>query len=297
MLLNPYEYQLEGVRYALDHQRCIFGDQPGLGKTLQAICTVVKAHKEAHIYGDTFPVLVICPAALKVNWQREFKKFAGINAVILDDKNRDCWERLYELRRSDGDSYAPVFITNYESLKKFFVTGIKDHARMTLRSIVFDERVKLFKSVIIDESHNLRNGAKGSRYRNIKQLIDRQDSNVLLLTATPYNKDFSDLANQLRLFIDEDQDLGMRPETYIRNLGGERQFMQAHSETFIRSIAAFDKSDCVEDWNELMKLFLVRRTRTFIRRIMPGQTLKTDGAIWNFPTKLALISPTVFQRR
>ena len=32
MLLNPYSYQLEGVRYALDNKRCIFGDQPGLGK-------------------------------------------------------------------------------------------------------------------------------------------------------------------------------------------------------------------------------------------------------------------------
>ena len=130
MLLNPYEYQLEGVRYALDHKRCIFGDQPGLGKTLQAICSVVKAHKEAAVYGDSFPVLVICPAALKVNWQREFKKFAGINAVILDDKNRDSWHRFYELRRGDGDPYAPVFITNYESLKKFFVSDVKDHARM-----------------------------------------------------------------------------------------------------------------------------------------------------------------------
>ena len=47
MLLQPYEYQLEGVQYAIEHKRCFFGDQPGLGKTLQAICAVVKAHKEA----------------------------------------------------------------------------------------------------------------------------------------------------------------------------------------------------------------------------------------------------------
>ena len=67
MLLQPYEYQLEGVQYAIEHKRCFFGDQPGLGKTLQAICAVVKTHREAPIYGESFPVLVICPAALKVN--------------------------------------------------------------------------------------------------------------------------------------------------------------------------------------------------------------------------------------
>ena len=136
---------------------------------------------------------------------------------------------------------------------------------MSMAKPIDVDNARYYRLIIIDESHNLRNGAKGSRYRNIKQLIDRQDSNVLLLTATPYNKDFSDLANQLRLFIDEDQDLGMRPEAYIKELKGERQFMQKHNETFIRSIAAFDKSSHVEDWNELMKLFLVRRTRTFIK--------------------------------
>ncbi|MCH5346310.1 MAG: helicase, partial [Muribaculaceae bacterium] len=127
------------------------------------------------------------------------------------------------------------------------------------------DNARYYRLIIIDESHNLRNGAKGTRYRNIKALIDHQDSNVLLLTATPYNKDFSDLVNQLRLFIPDDRDLGIRPEAYIRQLGGEREFLQTHNEIFIRSVAAFAKSDCVEDWNELMKLFLVRRTRTFIK--------------------------------
>lgn len=136
---------------------------------------------------------------------------------------------------------------------------------MSMAKPIDVDNARYYRLIIIDESHNLRNGAKGTRYKNIKALIDRQDSNVLLLTATPYNKHFSDLANQLKLFISDDQDLGVRPEAYIRTLGGERQFMQAHSETFIRSVSAFEKSPCVEDWNELMKLFLVRRTRTFIK--------------------------------
>lgn len=87
---------------------------------------------------------------------------------------------------------------------------------------------------------------------------------MLLLTATPYNKDYRDLSSQLRLFLDDDLDLGIRPEAYLREIGGERKYAEMH-EGFIRSIKAFEHSYCQEDWQELMKLFLVRRTRTFIK--------------------------------
>lgn len=197
MLLNPYPYQLEGVRYALDHQRCIFGDQPGLGKTLQAICSVVKAHKEAAIYGESFPVLVICPAALKVNWQREFKKFAGVSAIILDDSNRDRWHRFWELKRPDGEALTPVFIVNYESLKKFFVRRIKTTTRFTLASIEFDERIKLFKSIIIDESHK----CKSSKTQQSKYVegICKGKRWVFALTGTPVVNNNTDLIQQLKI--------------------------------------------------------------------------------------------------
>lgn len=131
------------------------------------------------------------------------------------------------------------------------------------KTIDLDES-RHYRLVIIDESHNLRNG--GKRYQNIRALIERQGCKVLLLTATPYNKEYKDLSTQLRLFLNEDQDLGIRPEEYIRSLGGERAFAERHPDIFIRSIKAFEQSTYIEDWNELMKLFLVRRTRSFIKR-------------------------------
>ncbi|MCS7313032.1 MAG: phospholipase D-like domain-containing protein, partial [Acidobacteria bacterium] len=67
-----------------------------------------------------------------------------------------------------------------------------------------------YRLLIIDESHNLRN-REGKRYRAIQECIERNEPRVLLVTATPYNKHFEDLSNQLRLFLDEDQDLRMRP--------------------------------------------------------------------------------------
>ncbi len=135
---------------------------------------------------------------------------------------------------------------------------------MSMAKQIDVDNARYYRLIIVDESHNLRN-PQGRRYHNIKDLIQKQDSKVLLLTATPYNKDFTDLGAQLRLFVGEDLDLGIRPEEYIRSLGGERAFMQKHSEIPIRSIAAFEKSTSTEDWSELMKLFLVRRTRTFIK--------------------------------
>lgn len=208
---TPYSYQLEGVRYALDNKRCIFGDQPGLGKTLQAICAVVKAHKEAMTYGESFPVLVICPAALKVNWKREFKKFAGIEACILDDSNRASWEKFWQLKRPDGEALCPVFITNYESLKKFFVVKIKNSSRFTLSSIVFDERVSVFKSIIIDESHK----CKSSKTQQSKFVegICRGKKWIFALTGTPVVNNNTDLIQQLKI-------LGR-----LDDFGGYKQFV------------------------------------------------------------------------
>lgn len=220
MLLAPYRYQLEGVRYALDHKRCIFGDQPGLGKTLQAICAVVKAHKEVERYGETFPALVICPATLKVNWQREFKKFAGINAVILDDSNRNNWHRYFEMTLPDGEPLAPVFIVNYESLKKFLVKEIKASSRFTLRSIRFDERVSLFKSVIIDESHK----CKSSKTQQSKFVegICKGKQWVFALTGTPVVNNNTDLIQQLKI-LDRLEDFGGYNKFVARFCDGPRQ--------------------------------------------------------------------------
>lgn len=197
MLLQPYQYQLEGVRYAIDNKRCIFGDQPGLGKTLQAICTVVKAHKEAAIYGESFPILVICPAALKVNWQREFKKFAGMNAIILDDNNRQSWQSFYECKKHDGSPLCEVFITNYESLKKYFVKRVSEGNKLTMKGIMFDERIKLFKSVIIDESHK----CKSSKTQQAKFVegICKGKRYVFALTGTPVVNNNTDLIQQLKI--------------------------------------------------------------------------------------------------
>ena len=189
LLLEPYEYQKEGIAYALRHKRCILGDQPGLGKTLQAIGTVTIAR--------AYPCLVICPAALKINWQREFKKFAGKSAMILDDGNKNSWQRYFEQKRQDGSALCDIFITNYESLKKFFVLAVKPDARLTMKSITFDPRINLFKSVVIDESHKCK--STKTQQSKFVEGICRGKEYILELTGTPVVNDNTDLIQQLKI--------------------------------------------------------------------------------------------------
>lgn len=122
--------------------------------------------------------------------------------------------------------------------------------------------LKRYRLVLIDESHNLRN-REGKRYRVIQEYVQRNESRCILLTATPYNKTYLDLSSQLRLFMPETADLGVRPERLLRELG-EVEFSRQH-QAAVRSLAAFEKSFYPEDWRELMSLFMVRRTRGFIR--------------------------------
>jgi superfamily II DNA or RNA helicase len=123
--------------------------------------------------------------------------------------------------------------------------------------------LKRYHVVIIDESHNLRN-RDGQRYKAIRDYIDRNDCKVVLLSATPYNKTYLDLANQLRLFIPEDKKLGVCPEKLIAESGGINVF-SSKNQCNAHSLAAYEKSEYPEDWRKLMRLYMVRRTRSFIQ--------------------------------
>ncbi len=124
--------------------------------------------------------------------------------------------------------------------------------------------LRRFRLVVIDESHNLRN-REGKRYKAIKDYIEKNESKCILLSATPYNKTYLDLSAQLRLFLsdEESRDLGVRPERLLREIG-ETTFNSRYQAP-VRSLAAFEQSEYADDWRDLMRLFLVRRTRSFIQ--------------------------------
>lgn len=152
--------------------------------------------------------------------------------------------------------------------------------------------LKRYRLVLIDESHNLRN-REGRRYKAIADYIRSCDAKVILLTATPYNKTKADLSSQLRLFIDEKANIGIRPERYMRREGMSEAEFERRWQCKANSIVAIEKSDEFDDWRELIRLYMVRRTRSFIiqhytqddgkgRRCLAGR----DGEKRYFPARV-----------
>ena len=244
MLIQPYDYQKEGIAYALQKKRCIMGDEPGLGKTAQAIGTLTAS--------NAFPALVICPASLKVNWQREFKRFGGIDSVILSDQNRGVWQNILRMKKMDGQPMAQVIITNYESLKKFFVKSQLRQERFTLKSVIFDERINLFRSVIIDESHKCKSThTQQSKY--VQGIADGKEY-VLELTGTPVVNNNEDLVQQLRIM------------NRLEDFGGYQQFIGRYCQ-------GINKSSHVKELNmRLRSLCFFRRQKKDVLTQLPDKT-------------------------
>jgi len=146
-----------------------------------------------------------------------------------------------------------------------------------------------YRLVIIDESHNFRN-KDGRIYQVIREYIERNDAKVVLLTATPYNKTYLDLASQLRLFLPEQQDIGIRPEGMLRDIG-ETEFSLRNPNIPLSSLAAFEKSEEPDDWREIMRLFLVRRTRSFIVQNYAEQDSRDGRYYLTLPTGIRMYFP------
>ncbi|MDE5643925.1 MAG: DEAD/DEAH box helicase, partial [Muribaculaceae bacterium] len=181
--VEPYQYQREGILFGLRKKRLLIGDEPGLGKTLQSIGIVDTA--------SAYPCLVICPSSLKINWQREFEKFTDKKALVLDNATRTSWPYLL------GMGMFHVAIVNYESLKKFFVWDIKGGKTFTLKDVVFNRDISIFKSIIMDESHRLKDPSAQQTIFT-RGIVEGKEWRILL-SGTPVVNHAADLVAQLAI--------------------------------------------------------------------------------------------------
>jgi SNF2 family DNA or RNA helicase len=156
-----FPHQRAGVKFLATAKRALLADEPGLGKTAQAI----RALKALQEKGEAvFPALIVCPNTLKKNWQREFAKWWPDS-----DLNIQVIKGTATQRRKQFEPTPDVVIINWESLRS--------HSRLAPYGSValarcpecggHDERVTEnrcevhirelntidFKSVIADEIH------------------------------------------------------------------------------------------------------------------------------------------------
>lgn len=189
--MEMFPYQKQGVAYALDKKRVIAGDEPGLGKTIQAIATMEGAGCKC--------ILVICPATLRENWKREIEvKWTNQKALILTDKVKKSWPTFYKV------GMIKYFIVNYESLKKFFIESInrpdgKDGKPVPLRlnHIKFTANIDFFDGVIIDEIHRCKDGK--TQQSKFCMGIAKGKEWIIGLTGTPLVNKPLDLVPQLHI--------------------------------------------------------------------------------------------------
>jgi len=184
------DYQRKGVARGLELKRFINADEPRMGKTIQTITTLCIAHEIKK--EPTFPCLVICPAPLKLNWQDEWKIWSNKRVLVLDDTTKDRWHHFITMDMYD------VVICNFQSLKKNFVQHYPAANKMkSSNDIIMKNNINLFNSVVIDESHRLKD--PNSQQTKIALQISLKKLWVILLSGTPVKNKPIDLFTQLAI--------------------------------------------------------------------------------------------------
>ncbi|MDO5701768.1 MAG: DEAD/DEAH box helicase [Lachnospiraceae bacterium] len=183
-------YQRFGAQYALHQKKVLLGDEMGLGKTIQAIA--VMAHLMSTCPGSRF--LIICPASVMINWQREIRKFIDADAYILHGAG--LLDNFEKWAASGGAA-----ITNYESMR-----------RITDR---IDEKMEL-KLLVVDEAHYIKN-PEAQRTRYIRRL-DNESEYILMMTGTPLENKVDEMC-ELIAFLRPDIAAAVREQAGLRRAG------------------------------------------------------------------------------
>jgi SNF2 domain-containing protein/helicase-like protein len=158
--LRPF--QGAAVAYALRARRVLFADEPGLGKTIEALASLQAS--------NSLPAVVVCPASLRRNWVRECERWLP--------------DRTVAAAAGDKVPCADVVIASYNILHR-----------------VADSLVRLpLRGLVLDEAHFCKNESAHrtkAALRIAESLND--EAMVLLLTGTPVVNRPDELATQLRI--------------------------------------------------------------------------------------------------
>ena len=196
-----YAFQKHGVQACIQklkaYNGCIIADSVGLGKTYEALAII------KYFELQNANVLVLCPKKLEKNWTLYPIHYRRRRNPLKADRFRYNVLAHTDLNREYGDA-------NGIDLAQHKWDG--------------------YDLIVIDESHNFRN--RGARYEKLMEEVIQSGGNtqVLMLSATPVNNRLTDLANQICL-ITEDEDDAFR-KTGIPSIRGTLNAAQSRFDTW-----------------------------------------------------------------
>ena len=148
----PLNHQKEAIEKLAGSKRFILADDMGLGKTTSTIIAALETGAKR--------IMIICPASLKINWQREIENYSDRSVYIAEGKNFSL----------DHD----FVIVNYDILKNFY------ELKKNEETLIYQFNPDL---IIIDEAHYVQNG-QAQRTKLVNHFGKRTDK-LWLLTGTP----------------------------------------------------------------------------------------------------------------
>jgi SWI/SNF-related matrix-associated actin-dependent regulator 1 of chromatin subfamily A len=185
--LRPF--QRAGVAYALTARRTFLADEQGLGKTVQALAAI-----EAD---EAYPAVVICPASLKLNWERETRHWLPHRSLTVVSGTGTV------------ATAAEITVINYDIIHAH-------RARLALRRP---------RALVLDESHYVKN-PRAKRTQAVRRLAESlpPDALRLALTGTPVMNHAEELIPQLRILGRlEDFGSGARFARRFQGIGAEER--------------------------------------------------------------------------
>ena len=231
-----YDFQRDGVEFVINHSgRALIGDEMGLGKTIQAIAS-------AAAFRESWPVLIVVPAVVKLNWVEELEMW--LNEIEPG--------QIHVLRgRSDIDDWK-------KSTIKFVIAtyGLFTNTSLVAKHVADHE----FQFVIVDESHYMKS-QNAARTQLLLPIVS-QAKHAILLSGTPA------LARPVELYP---QVSSIQPELFDTYNAFTKKFCNARRGRFGWDVSG---SSNLDELSVLLQNVMIRRKKNKVLTQLPEKIKK-----------------------
>ena len=223
----PLEHQKVAIEKLLANDKFILADDMGLGKTTSAVIASLETGAKK--------ILIVCPASLKINWDREIKNYTDRRVLIVEGRK---WGSTFDF-----------YIINYDIIKNYHSTDKSEDSD--------DYKLLVnagFDLAIVDEAHYVSN-TTANRTRLLNDVLE-QIPKVWLLTGTPMTSRPINYFNLLKIV---DSPLTLNWQSYVRRYCKGFQFRVGNRKVWNTSGASN-----LDELRERTKNIVLRRMKTDI---------------------------------